>query len=183
MYVAPHLHGLITHPVVSEYSGPSRPNEWRKGFNWIGTYDMSSLLCVKVALTFRQQLGGEDKIIEYNHKLAVDGGNLIAKIWGPGAWVLKGVEGDELTGGDKLITSLVNVKIPDHWSGVVKGGETFMNNVLKKLMDEENMSCIVYKHGKSWFARFSAQVYVDISDFEKVGRCMVKILNHSIPKL
>jgi len=50
-------------------------------FSWTGTQDYSAFLSMQSALDFRQQIGGDEAIMNYIHELAITGGNLLAKRW------------------------------------------------------------------------------------------------------
>lgn len=50
---------------------------------WNGTVDWSPYLSTAAALDFRRDvLGGEERITEYCHKLAIEGGELFARVLG-----------------------------------------------------------------------------------------------------
>lgn len=68
---------------------------------WNGTCDWSPFLSTLAALDFRKSIGGEERITEYCHNLAVEGGELIAKILG--TEVMRNAEG-----GDELIANMAS---------------------------------------------------------------------------
>lgn len=49
---------------------------------WNGTIDWSAFLAITEALDYRERIGGERRINQYCHQLAIDGGELVAKILG-----------------------------------------------------------------------------------------------------
>lgn len=59
---------------------------------WNGTCDWSPYLSTLAALEFRKRCGGEARINDYCHQLAVKGGQVIASILG--TEVMKNEEGD-----------------------------------------------------------------------------------------
>lgn len=80
MYVARRNHTLIrtTFPTGHYYESdkyPTKgyPHPWSfaKQFDWNGTADFTMYLTVPVALKFRRDIGGEERIMAYNHSLAV----------------------------------------------------------------------------------------------------------------
>ncbi|KAJ3414745.1 hypothetical protein HDV05_006084 [Chytridiales sp. JEL 0842] len=172
MYVSPRCRPWVTHAVTTATYGNS---DWRSGFHWTGTVDVCNYVSVVEALKFRQWLGGEQKVMDYNKKVAVQGGELVAKMWG--TFVLKGPEGTgERTSGHGLYASMVNVRVPETET-VRKGGDEFMSKIQERLMREYMCSAQVFKHVDAWYVRFSAQVYVDLDDFEKVGRILLDMFN------
>ncbi|KAJ3195180.1 hypothetical protein HK101_000890 [Irineochytrium annulatum] len=173
LYIHPNWRGTIT-PAVSSAVGDDL--EWRQAFHWVGTLDPSSFLSVSEAIRFRRWLGGEEAIMRYCHDLAVAGGRLVADMWG--TEVMRGrLEGKEVTGGDGLIPAMVNVRIP---SNVDK---RFLKVLQEKLMMEKKIAAQIGEHGGKWWARLSAQVYVELSDFETVAKVMMEYFKKGGAKL
>lgn len=63
------------------------------------------------AIKFRQDIGGEDRIMEYNHSLAVQGGRRLRKIWGTSI-----LENANLTDGE-LTCAMVSISLTDGTDG------------------------------------------------------------------
>ncbi|KAJ3207274.1 hypothetical protein HDU67_007583 [Dinochytrium kinnereticum] len=166
---------IIAHPVLSDTA--SNPRDWKAGFMWTGTTDVTRYLAVREAVAFRRWVGGEERIMKYCHDLAVDGGRRVAEMWG--TKVLLGVDG-ERTGGEGLFGSMVNVYVPE-WVGGGEGElrDGVLSGVQGRLMREYFMSAQVFKHGGEWFVRFSAQIYNDLSDFEAVGKALLELFDSS----
>ncbi|KAK0563910.1 8-oxo-dGTP diphosphatase [Tilletia horrida] len=57
-------------------------NSWRAQWEFSGTVDWSSLVTVEAGLDFRKKLGGERRIMAYQHWLALRGGQAACKILG-----------------------------------------------------------------------------------------------------
>ncbi|KAJ3022920.1 UNVERIFIED_CONTAM: hypothetical protein HDU68_008869 [Siphonaria sp. JEL0065] len=164
-YCARRFHGVIRHPVISEV----KPGDWRQGFHWVGTTDVSAYLTTHAALAFREWIGGEEKIIKYNHDLAIKGGEIVAKKLG--TFVMRGVGEGEATFGDGLYASMVNVAVPE--TGVVT--EQFMNGLQVYLMKDWKCGTAPYKHAGRYWLRLSAQVYLNETDFERVADILHKM--------
>ncbi|KAJ3234474.1 hypothetical protein HDU78_005835 [Chytriomyces hyalinus] len=168
-YVAPRFQGVIHHPVISE----SKPMNWRREFHWVGTTDVSAYLCTKAALEFRAWIGGEAAIMDYTHRLAVRGGQIVADILG--TRVLKGVGPGEETDGDAYYAAMVNVLVPD--TDVVKqGGDVFIGALQAKMLKEDKVGVAPYKFGGVYWIRLSAQVYLNEGDFVVAGNTLKRVL-------
>jgi hypothetical protein len=80
MYVAKRNQRLIrsSFPTGHHYEseryptiGAEHPWVFAEQYSWNGTADFTSFLTIPDALKFRQSIGGEERIIAYNHSLAV----------------------------------------------------------------------------------------------------------------
>ena len=73
------------------------PTSWSDEWTVAATQDFSNWLAVPVSLDFRaNECGGEDRIQEYTHNLAVKGGQMVARILGTD--VLENAEGSRASG-------------------------------------------------------------------------------------
>ncbi|TFY71154.1 hypothetical protein EVG20_g1849 [Dentipellis fragilis] len=139
--------------------GPEAPN-FIDAFGWTGTRDPAPYLSVNSALDFREWLGGEAKIYEYCHKVALDGGKRLAE--------LLGTEVLDKTGEQTL--TMVNVEIPlSDAVPYTKDVDVFLQN---KLLLEWNTYAAHYKHNGKWWVRCSAQVWNEVSDFEYLAKAL-----------
>ncbi|CAG8546283.1 19290_t:CDS:2 [Racocetra fulgida] len=109
---------------------------------------------------FRREIGGEEKIRTYCHDLVVKGGKLIASILGT-----------EIIGPEHIIPNMINIRLPVDISNEKISLET-LNNLL---FDKYNCYVSPFKHNGYWYVRASAQIYNDLSDFEKVGKALREI--------
>jgi hercynylcysteine S-oxide lyase len=144
LYVKKDFQHLIHPNIISSYYG--------KGFVWefafTGSKDYSAYLCIKDALEFRKKIG-EDEIIYYNRNLAWQAGQEIAKVWGT-----------EILIKDKMKTpAMVNVRVPCDDPDLIE-------KIVKEALFEYNtyIPCFKFNNGKI-YARFSAQIYNEISDY------------------
>ncbi|KAG8715538.1 hypothetical protein FRC11_003289 [Ceratobasidium sp. 423] len=107
VYVAKRNQGIIrssfptSHAYITLKSG-KEPNMITQ-FEWTGTIDFVPFLSIKHALEFREAIGGEKKINDYCHSLAVNGGARLAEIL---KTRVMETEGKELT------VNMVNVQLP-----------------------------------------------------------------------
>ncbi|KAJ3074602.1 hypothetical protein HDU98_010790 [Podochytrium sp. JEL0797] len=165
-YCHPRFHGVVRHPVVSEV----RKGDWRRGFHWVGTNDVSAFLTAPDAIAFRDWIGGEDKIMHYCHDLALRGGQIVATRLG--TQVMRGVgSSDEKTFGDGLYAAMVNVGVPE----VERVTGEFMAGLQVLLLKKwkVGVSPFVYA-GKNWM-RLSAQVYLNEADFHRVADVLYEV--------
>lgn len=133
-----------------------RPNLLEQ-FEWVGTQDYSPLLSVNEALKFRSWLGGEHKIHEYTHDLALKGGKRVAEILGTSVMDPDG----------SVTVSMTNVELPIPAS--VKGSPELYDWLNHKLIDERKIYSAWFFHNGKWWTRASAQVFNDLEDFDKLG--------------
>ncbi|CAO3563237.1 unnamed protein product [Mortierella alpina] len=132
-------------------------------FSWAGTQDYSSLLSILPALKFRKQYG-EDAIISYTHNLAVEGGKVMAKILGTNG----------LTPDEHQIANMVNIRLPIKDINHPKAEGTYLMNTI---MDRYNVFTPAYKHNGYLWTRVSAQIYLELSDFERLGHIWKEIID------
>ncbi|KAH7884330.1 pyridoxal phosphate-dependent transferase [Phlebopus sp. FC_14] len=164
LYVPKRNQHLIKSPIPTPMSYHTPRDQWYFGpqtfvnlFEFTGTIDYVPLLSVTAALDFREWLGGEHKINEYNHNLAVAGGKRLAERLGTSAM---DPDGD-------LTLNMVNVELPlpdlirNHW---------IVHKILANtLLLEKNAYAAHYMHNGKWWARCSAQIWNEISDFDVIA--------------
>lgn len=130
------------------------------------------MLSINAALEFRQMLGGEDRIMNYNHDLAVRGGKAAAAILDTCVLDLPD---------NSLTASMVNVQVPiiksrlgpDVNAWIVSAGTWFFNTLL---LEFKTVIPIYAYNGNIW-ARFSAQIWLEVADFEYGARAILELTN------
>ncbi|KAK8052255.1 hypothetical protein PG993_003640 [Apiospora rasikravindrae] len=177
----PTSHGYVT--TQANTNGTSRINPLPKSenshfvnnFQFTGTIDCSPYLCVTDALQWRKEvLGGEERILEYTQTLAREGGKRAAE--------MLGTEVLENSTGTLGRCSMTNVALPmrfttDGGDGALSATEVpvVMGWILGRLMEDYNTFIpLFHGNGKIW-ARLSAQVYLEVEDFEWAGRALLEI--------
>jgi selenocysteine lyase/cysteine desulfurase len=155
---------------------PSKKGRFVNEFQFVGTVDNAPFLCVKDAIQWRKEvLGGEAKILDYQRTLARQGGKKVADMLG--TVVLENKKGT-LTD-----CAMVNVALPlvieGGASGVVGGREDIKiprekamqvtNWLLDTMMKDYNTFMALCVHQDRWWVRLSAQVYLDMEDFDWAG--------------
>lgn len=159
LYVPRRNQHVIKSPIPTPHNYRSSEDEYYNGpqkfvklFEWTGTIDYVPLLSINAALDFRQWLGGEHKINEYTHNLAIAGGKHLASLLGTS------VMDRELT------LNMVNVELPI--PGDIKYSDEVNSLLMNTLLVEWNAYAAHYYHNGKWWTRCSAQVWNEISDFE-----------------
>ncbi|KAJ9137474.1 PLP-dependent transferase [Pleurostoma richardsiae] len=147
-------------------------------FEFTGTIDNSPYLCVKHAIQWRQEhLGGEERVISYFWDLAKTGGKRVAEILG--------TEVMENKTGTLTNCAMVNVRLPLLVGNETQGGSgskfpvvpqedsaIMYDWIMKRLTEDYKTFLVVYLHNGVWWTRLSAQVYLDINDFEWAGKTL-----------
>ncbi|KAH7884325.1 pyridoxal phosphate-dependent transferase [Phlebopus sp. FC_14] len=136
------------------------PQDFVKLFEWTGTIDYVPLLSVSAALDFREWLGGEHKINEYTHNLAVAGGKRLAERLGTSV----------MDPGGDLTLNMVNVELPI--PGDIEYSSEANQILLDTLLLEWNTYAAHFKHNGKWWTRCSVQVWNQISDFDVVANAL-----------
>ena len=155
-------------PAASSFDAKSY---FARNFEFTGTRDASAWLAVKDALAYREAvLGGEERIMQYLVRLNKAGGQQIAERLG--TFVLDNSKGTMTD------CALCNVALP-LWldargagakeSDVVLPVEALdraMGWIFKLLMEQYKTSMPPFILGKRFFLRVSAQVYLDLKDYD-----------------
>ncbi len=154
-------------------------------FEHTGTADRSAFVCVPAAIKWRQDvLGGEDRIIEYTQTLAKAGGKKAAHILG--------TEVLDNRSGTMSNCSMTNVALPlkfvataDGVTGtdgpdkeltipvedVLAAGEWMTNT----LISDYKTYVVIFRYAGRFWVRISAQVYLNIGDFEWIGQVLLEL--------
>lgn len=116
------------------------------------------------ALDFREWLGGEQKINDYCHSLALSGGKLLSEFLGTPLL--------DPTG--EFTLNMVNVGLPLPPS-IPENADT-LGFLLRNLIEDWNVSAAVFRHNGRWWMRASAQVWNEVN-FETCSGCSFTYLN------
>ncbi|KAB5540283.1 pyridoxal phosphate-dependent transferase [Coniochaeta sp. 2T2.1] len=198
-YVPPRNQGLIKTSLATShgYVSPGdrvRTNPmptWGKTrfvteFEFVGTVDNSPYLAAKDAIKWREGIGGEEKIREWQTRLAREGGKKAAEILGT----------EVLDNKTRTLTEcgMVNVALPmvvvdddgeAGWSTektlrVPRGKAKQVHNwMLETLVGEYHTFIALLVHQDRWWARLSAQVYLDMDDFEWAGKTLLEVVKRA----
>ena len=150
-------------------------------FEFTGTVDRSPYLCIPAAINWRRDvLGGEDRIMRYTQKLAKEGGKRAAQILG--------TEVLDNPSGSMSNCSMTNVALPIRLVAPPETNGPDQGNIIpsedgvvarewmnRKLISDYRTFVALFKYNDRIWARISAQVYLDIGDFEWAGRVLLEL--------
>ncbi|KAI1299579.1 pyridoxal phosphate-dependent transferase [Xylaria venustula] len=144
---------------------PSNKPAFVNNFEFVGTVDTSPYVCVKEAIEWRERVfGGEAKIMEYIQTLAREGGEAAARVLG--TEVLDNASQSMSKG------AMINVALP---IDVNVASHTAQHWMMRKMVDEYKTFIPLITHAGRVWARLSAQVYLDVEDFEWAGRTLLEL--------
>jgi len=158
LYVRNDRQFMIWPPTISD--GGQGKTRFQMSFSYEGTKDYTPNLCFGEAFNFRERFG-DKQIMEYIHKLAVEGGDLLARLWGT-----------DLLVPHNMIGAMVNVRVPSD-------NATLMGQMPKLLLDRFDtwVPFFQLQGGTTWYTRVSAQIFNQIEDFQMLGDAVKQILS------
>lgn len=141
-------------------------------FEFTGTIDITPYACVADAIKWREEVcGGEEQIRSYCRDLARTGGQKVADILGTEV-----LDNEEHTLTD---CCMVNIRLP---LTVGEGNavtpdcrDKVVPWLLDTLMKEYNSYMQIYPFQGGFWVRLSAQVYLELEDFEWAGRTLKEV--------
>ncbi|KAI8626576.1 PLP-dependent transferase [Xylariaceae sp. FL1651] len=162
----PTSHGYVSKSVSRFNPLPaSSKSAFITNFEFVGTVDASPYACVKLAIEWREQvLGGEAQIMKYIHTLADEGGKVVARILGTQVLDNKSQTMSRC--------AMTNVALPiDITVASISCQDWMMRTMIKDY--KTFIPLFIHRH-RVW-ARISAQVYLDMEDFEWAGRMLLEL--------
>ncbi|KAI1419420.1 pyridoxal phosphate-dependent transferase [Xylaria sp. FL1777] len=144
---------------------PSNKPAFINNFEFVGTLDTSAYVCVKEAIEWRERvLGGEAKIMDYTQTLAREGGKVVARILGT----------EVLDNGSQTMSkcAMTNVALPINTDVASISTQHWMMMTMVK--EYKTFIALIVHAGRVW-ARLSAQVYLDVKDFEWAGYTLLEL--------
>ncbi|KAH9841070.1 pyridoxal phosphate-dependent transferase [Rhodofomes roseus] len=171
LYVPKRNHHVIksAFPTSSTYDHPAQyEEELQLKFYWTGTLDFTAPLSIKAALEFSSFLGGEERINQYCHYLALAGGKRLAEVMN--THMLYPPEDPE---SELFTANMVNVVIP--LSGLIQPSTRIIRMLQDGLLNRHNVSATQFYHNGKWWTRASVQVYNEVGDFDKLGHALLLV--------
>lgn len=178
----PTSHGFI--PLSGEAAGSPLPatsaskSVFETNFEFVGTIDNAPYLCIPAAIAWRESIGGEAAIREYCSTLSQQGSKKVASILGT----------EVLDNSTHTMTQcfMGNVRLPIdvrlvEEAGVKAGlkreevGSLVRDWMKKALANEYHTFMLVLWYRGMWWARLSAQVYLDMDDYEWAGKTLSEL--------
>ncbi|PVU94070.1 hypothetical protein BB561_002812 [Smittium simulii] len=167
-YVAKELHSEVHPTTISWAYNPDLG--WNQAFFSQGVTDYSAYLTLNPAMDFIEAVGGLKKIQDYNHKLALDGMELLKSKYNL----------EPLTTDISQIGTMFNIKLP------LKSGNQNHDLIganLSKTLLMKNASGATYKHNGNWLMRLTASIFSDATDFDHFGKLLIETINEEKNKL
>ncbi|UKZ78962.1 hypothetical protein TrVFT333_006711 [Trichoderma virens FT-333] len=167
---------------MSPYEPPASTNPFVFQFSYTGTIDNGPPLCIPAALGFRKNIcGGEEAIQAYCQALARDGEKLAVEI----------LQTRTLPMPETKRVAFANVQLPlnilasgagDDNSIALADVPKVMNFILEHLAQDYNTFVnLAFISGSLW-ARFSAQIYLELKDFEYGARALKELCQRVIKR-
>lgn len=119
-----------------------------------------------IAIEYRKSIGGELAIRQYAHKMATEGGDIVANILGTQVM-------DNST--HTLITCMSNVELPVEQKSSTDG--QVAKFIMTELVFTHHTMATVYKTNNKWWVRLCGQIYLDLDDFKQAGEALLAACN------
>ena len=174
----PTSHGFLPKGQTAIYNpfSPTDKSEFVNNFEFVGTIDNTSYLCIPAALEWRSMLTwkderGEKAIRGYCQDLARKAGHVVSEMLG--THVMENEQGNL---GNCAMT---NVLLPLSWQELAKSDYKTAVQIAQWISDtvaeEYDTFVAVLIHADQWWVRLSAQVYLTIADFEWAGPILKEV--------
>jgi len=178
------------HSHSHSHSPSTQTPPFAAAYTFKGTTDNTPEMCLPAALAYRANLGGEAAILSYCHNLARSAGARVAEVLGT-----RVLENEEGTLGNCCFSNVAlpldNAALLDLMrkrAGGKEGGEadadaetktteaeakakaklgtTILNWLTLQLVHRHDTFMAIIFYADEWWVRLSAQVYLDMDDFE-----------------
>jgi isopenicillin-N epimerase len=170
LYVARNRRASIRPTIISHGANATRTDRSRflLEFDWPGTFDPSTWLCVPEALRFMAGLveGGWPEVMRRNHELALGARDLLCDRLGIAH-----------PAPDEMLGSMAAFPLPDGNSldaSALYGGDALQDKLLDKYAIEVPIMPWPYPPKRT--LRVSAQLYNDISDYERLAEALTGLV-------
>jgi isopenicillin-N epimerase len=143
------------HPVVISWG---LDQGYTREFDWVGTRDPTPWLASPEGFRFMEELGTE-AVRRWNHDLAWDAAQALCGLWGT-----------RLEVGRDSVGTMITVPLPlEHGTTGVDAAR-----LRDALLYEDSIEVQMHAWGGRLWIRLSAQIYNEISDFERLGTAIAK---------
>lgn len=150
--------------VISSANNPLAPTSFSERYAYVSTREYTAILSIGAALDFRNDiLGGDLAINGYCKGLATRAKSMLTELWG--------VSDKPPLAPDSMEAFMINVPLPDAINSVDVG-----LRLMNYLLDEHDIYMLVLweESSKMFYTRLSAQVYLDLEDFQQLGYLVQK---------
>jgi len=156
-----HQHLYVPAPAIID---SAMTDDFESRFIWTGTRDRTPYCAILSALDYRQSLGGEQRIMDYNQNLAQVGGRYLSRLWETKILspenMQSGMTNVQVPTNNLTICQMVVVELYNTYNTMVSGA----SNIVPELGD---IPC---------YLRLSAQIYQEENDWHVLGALIVKLL-------
>ncbi|KAF2215797.1 hypothetical protein CERZMDRAFT_94188 [Cercospora zeae-maydis SCOH1-5] len=169
-----------TFPTGFGFVAQPDPPHYVANFANLGTLNDTSYLCIEAALEWRKKLmwngkAGEDAIMSYTLQLAKTGGQAVATI----------LNTEVMDNSERTLShcGMTNVRLPVTPQGGPKAEDNLKETAawIQKTMTFEYKTAVnVFVYGSSIWVRLSAQVYLNMLDFERAGRALKVVCERAL---
>lgn len=156
LWVKPELQGHIHPAVISWGLGKGFAAE----FDWVGTRDVTGWLAAPAAINFIQSYGFQ-QILTYTYDLS----------WNAAMYLCNEL-GTEMEVSREMCTSMLTIPLPKSLTPTFEFVEPFRKRLLYELKIETQIHAFA---GRVWM-RLSAQIYNEMSDFERLGTVLKRLI-------
>lgn len=132
-------------------------------FFYVGTKDYCPYMSVKKALEFRRSIGTEQQIMKYNSDLAWNAKNRVCQMWESAFAPWKC--GTDLAP-QAMTSALINMPFP--FNDTAKAVA-----IQSAVYTKYNLFFVVFEYQRKPYVRLSAQIYNDITDYEKMAQYVI----------
>lgn len=153
-------------PVISHGANTTRSDRHKMHieYDWMGTFDPSSVLCVDFTIDFIEQHVGWEQLRSYNHELVLRGTKALCDTLGVKA------------PHPALVGSMVALPVPE--ARTPKPPQQGMDPLAAQLWDEYRIEAMVqpWPAERCRVLRVTAQLYNDLSDYQRCAVALTELL-------
>ena len=154
LWVRPERQAALHPPVISWGLDQGFTTE----FDLVGTRDPSPWLAAPAALELLAEFGAEE-VRTYNHDLAWQAGERLARRWGT-----------EFRTPRSMVASMVSVPLPERFGGSAAEAARLRD----ALLFEEGIELHIAARGDRLAARVAIQIYNDLADVDRLGEAIAR---------
>ncbi|CAF3794435.1 unnamed protein product [Rotaria sordida] len=160
-----HQHLYVPAPAIVDLA---MIEDFESRFIWTGTRDRTPYCAILSALDYRQSLGGEERIKNYNHDLAQYGGRYLSRLWKT-----------KILSPENMQSSITNIQLPTNnftQCQIIVGQlyntyNTMVSGASNIIPELGNIPC---------YLRLSAQIYQEKNDWHVLGALVLNLLKELI---
>lgn len=161
IYVKQEYQYMITPLAMAYYKNAS----FQKLFHHPGSVDESPYLSLMGSLEFRYLIGGDENIINYIHKMAIQTQQYLANLWNTTIFISN----------EDYFSGMVNVELPSI-DGVVLNKEK-INDIFFMVLEQNDIAIKLFEWNGKFYIRISCQIYTNMQQIQQIGDLILQYLN------